>query len=83
MLPPSEASASEIQCACSCRAQPSAFLFLGIRNETSGSVHGLHSSKFKLDQAALKTGAALHAALASEWLAKEAAGGQGANGDEL
>lgn len=69
--------------AASCRAKPSAFLFLGIKNETHGSVHGLHSSKFKLDQTALKTGAAMHAALASEWLAKQAAVRQGSSSDEL
>ena len=56
-----------------CRAKPSAFLFLGIKNETVGSVYGLHNSKFKLDQTALKTGAAMHAALASEWLETHAA----------
>jgi metal-dependent amidase/aminoacylase/carboxypeptidase family protein len=56
-----------------CRAKPSGFLFLGIKNETLGSVYGLHNSKFKLDQTALKTGAAMHAALASEWLEKHAA----------
>jgi metal-dependent amidase/aminoacylase/carboxypeptidase family protein len=58
---------------CACRAKPSAFLFLGIKNETVGSVYGLHNSKFKLDQTALKTGAAMHAALASEWLKTHAA----------
>jgi IAA-amino acid hydrolase len=55
------------------KAKPSAFLFLGIKNETVGSVYGLHNSKFKLDQTALKTGAAMHAALASEWLKTHAA----------
>ena len=55
------------------RAVPSAFLFLGIKNETLGSVHGLHNAKFKLDQSALKTGAAMHAALATEYLAGKAA----------
>lgn len=65
------------------RATPSAFLFLGIRNETLGSVPGLHNAKFKLDQTALKTGAAMHAALASEWLAKQAAARQGGSSDEL
>lgn len=60
---------------------PSSFLFLGIRNEKLGSVHGLHNSRFKLDQAALKTGAALHAALASEFLAENAA--RNSSSDEL
>jgi len=44
-------------------------------------VHGLHNAKFKLDQAALKTGAAMHAALASEFLASQAAAG--GRSDEL
>ncbi|KAI8472795.1 MAG: hypothetical protein J3K34DRAFT_384117 [Monoraphidium minutum] len=51
------------------RAVPSAFAFLGIRNETLGSVHNLHSRHFVLDEAALPRGAALHAALAMEYLA--------------
>lgn len=52
------------------RAVPSAFLFLGIRNESLGSVHNLHSRNFKLDESALHKGAALHAALAMEYLAR-------------
>lgn len=50
-------------------AVPSTFAFLGIRNETLGSVHNLHSRNFKLDESALQRGAALHAALAMEYLA--------------
>ncbi len=52
------------------RTVPSAFYFLGIRNETLGSIHGLHSNKFKLDENALYRGAALQAALATEYLAR-------------
>ena len=48
---------------------------LGVRNETLGSVHGLHSPQFRLDEAALSVGARLHAAFAEEWLAAAAAGG--------
>jgi metal-dependent amidase/aminoacylase/carboxypeptidase family protein len=50
------------------RKVPSAFAFLGIRNETLGSVHGLHTARFTLDESALKIGAALHAALATQYL---------------
>jgi IAA-amino acid hydrolase len=52
------------------RAVPSAFLFLGIRNETLGSVHNLHSRNFLLDESALPRGAALAAGLAMEFLAR-------------
>jgi IAA-amino acid hydrolase len=47
---------------------PSAFIFLGIRNDTAGSIHGLHTSKFTMDETVLKQGAALHAILATEFL---------------
>ena len=47
---------------------PSAFIFLGIRNETAGSVHGLHTAKFTMDESALKQGAALHTHLAINYL---------------
>ncbi|PSC67739.1 IAA-amino acid hydrolase ILR1-like 3 [Micractinium conductrix] len=50
------------------RAVPSCFIFLGIRNETAGSVHGLHTPRFTLDEGVLKLGAALHAGLASQYL---------------
>jgi IAA-amino acid hydrolase len=50
------------------RAVPSAFVFLGIRNETLGSVHNMHSRDFKLDEGALHRGAALHAALALDYI---------------
>lgn len=47
---------------------PAAFSFLGIRNETAGSVHGLHTPRFMLDEEVLQTGAAYLASLASEFL---------------
>lgn len=50
------------------RKVPSAFAFLGIRNESAGSTFGLHTAQFKLDESVLKKGAALHAMLASEFL---------------
>ncbi|KAL4436591.1 hypothetical protein ABPG75_003730 [Micractinium tetrahymenae] len=63
------------------RAVPSAFIFLGIRNETLGSVHGLHTPRFTLDEGVLKLGAALHTALASEYLEQwHVRHGSGSNG---
>ncbi|GAB4817525.1 hypothetical protein N2152v2_004571 [Parachlorella kessleri] len=50
------------------RAVPASFIFLGTRNETLGAVHGLHTPRFTLDEGVLKLGAALHAALATEYL---------------
>lgn len=50
------------------RAVPSSFAFVGIRNESAGSVHGLHTAQYRLDESALKVGAALHAALALRYL---------------
>ena len=47
---------------------PSSFLFLGIRNDTCGSVHGEHTPRFKIDESVLSLGAALHVALAVEYL---------------
>jgi IAA-amino acid hydrolase len=32
---------------------PAVFTFLGIRNETAGSVHGLHTPVFTMDEAQL------------------------------
>jgi IAA-amino acid hydrolase len=50
--------------------------FLGIRNETVGSVHGLHTPRFRMDEAQLPVGAALHAAVALDFLdGHEAAAG--------
>ncbi|KAG2490995.1 hypothetical protein HYH03_010667 [Edaphochlamys debaryana] len=51
-----------------CRKVPCALLFLGIRNETAGAVHALHSPKFTLDEGVLYKGAAVHATLATEYL---------------
>ncbi|GIL52966.1 hypothetical protein Vafri_8697, partial [Volvox africanus] len=51
-----------------CRKVPCALLFLGIRNESAGAVHALHSPKFTMDESVLHKGAALHATLAVEYL---------------
>lgn len=48
-------------------AVPGVFTYLGIRNETVGSVHGLHTPRFTLDEGVLPRGAALHAAVALEF----------------
>ena len=49
-------------------AVPGAFTFLGINNEEAGSVHGLHTSRFQMDEAQMPLGAALHAAVALDAL---------------
>ena len=54
------------------RAVPSAFMFLGIRNESAGALHGLHTDKFTLDEQVLHRGAALHASLAFEYISRHA-----------
>ncbi|KAL4451666.1 hypothetical protein ABPG75_007328 [Micractinium tetrahymenae] len=53
---------------------PAAFAMLGIRNETAGSVHGLHTPRFRLDEAALPLGAALHVRFALDFLEGAAKG---------
>lgn len=52
---------------------PAAFTFLGIRNETAGSVHGLHTPRFMLDEDVMHVGAAYLASLAAEFLAQHQA----------
>lgn len=47
---------------------PAAFAFLGIRNESAGSVHHLHTPEFTLDEEVLQTGAAFLASLAADFL---------------
>eukprot|EP00197_Chlamydomonas_leiostraca_P009534 CAMPEP_0202861742 /NCGR_PEP_ID=MMETSP1391-20130828/3038_1 /ASSEMBLY_ACC=CAM_ASM_000867 /TAXON_ID=1034604 /ORGANISM="Chlamydomonas leiostraca, Strain SAG 11-49" /LENGTH=420 /DNA_ID=CAMNT_0049541175 /DNA_START=19 /DNA_END=1281 /DNA_ORIENTATION=- len=64
-----------------CRAAPCTMAFLGIRNETLGSVHNLHNPKFLLDESVLHKGSALHAAWAVEYLARH--GSSGASKSEL
>eukprot|EP00878_Enallax_costatus_P041075 GHUV01047536.1.p1 GENE.GHUV01047536.1~~GHUV01047536.1.p1 ORF type:complete len:305 (+),score=61.41 GHUV01047536.1:82-996(+) len=72
------------------RAVPGAFMFIGIRNETLGSIHNLHSTNFMLDEGVLPIGAAVHASLALEYLARQRegfgtgkAGSTAASKDEL
>lgn len=54
--------------ACPADAVPGAFTFLGIHNESVGSVHGLHTPRFQLDESVLHLGSALHAALALQFV---------------
>lgn len=57
------------------RVIPAAYTFIGIRNETAGSVWPLHSPHFTLDEEVLQIGASLHVALATQWLAENQGGG--------
>ncbi|CAL5221473.1 g3672 [Coccomyxa viridis] len=47
---------------------PAAFVFLGMRNESAGAVHGVHTPQFTLDEEVLQTGAAYLASLAAQYL---------------
>ncbi|KAI3464522.1 hypothetical protein Pfo_021185 [Paulownia fortunei] len=47
---------------------PAAFFYIGIKNETLGSVHSPHSPHFMIDEDALPVGAATHAAIAERYL---------------
>ncbi len=47
---------------------PSAYSFIGMRNETAGSVHGLHSPFFVLDEGVMEIGARLHIETALAYL---------------
>ena len=47
---------------------PATFFYIGIRNETLGSIHSGHSPHFKIDEDALPIGAAAHAAIAERYL---------------
>uniref|UniRef100_J3MH30 Peptidase M20 dimerisation domain-containing protein n=1 Tax=Oryza brachyantha TaxID=4533 RepID=J3MH30_ORYBR len=48
---------------------PAGFYYIGVRNETLGSVHTGHSPYFMIDEDVLPTGAAFHAAIAERYLA--------------
>nr|CAB3471256.1 unnamed protein product [Digitaria exilis] len=51
---------------------PAGFYYIGVRNETLGSVHTGHSPYFMIDEDVLPTGAAVHAAIAERFLASHA-----------
>jgi IAA-amino acid hydrolase len=59
------------------RKIPSTMMFIGIKNETLGSVHNLHSPNFKLDEGVLPLGAAVHASLAMSYLERQQEGFDG------
>lgn len=48
--------------------RPSAFCWLGVRNEAAGIVHNIHSPLFDVDESALLVGARAHAAFARAYL---------------
>jgi IAA-amino acid hydrolase len=54
------------------QAIPAGFYYVGVRNETLGSVHTGHSPYFMIDEDVLPTGAAVHAAIAERYLAAAA-----------
>ena len=58
---------------------PSTFVHLGIRDEKKDTVHGLHTSRFLLDEDIMPLGAAYHAALAIDFLDTRASGTSSTN----
>ncbi|CAL4966737.1 unnamed protein product [Urochloa decumbens] len=63
---------------------PAGFYYIGVRNETLGSVHTGHSPYFMIDEDVLPTGAAVHAAIAERFLADHASLiGGAASGDDM
>lgn len=44
------------------------FFFIGMKNETCGSVQASHTSLFTIDENVLPLGAAMHAAIAERYL---------------
>ncbi|EFJ30802.1 hypothetical protein SELMODRAFT_409459 [Selaginella moellendorffii] len=57
---------------------PGAYIYLGIRNETLGSVHPNHTPHFTVDEESLPLGAALLTAVANEFLRRKTSeAGQG------
>ncbi|KXZ45257.1 hypothetical protein GPECTOR_56g353 [Gonium pectorale] len=59
-----------------------AFTFLGIGDPALGTDTGLHSPRFRMDERQLPLGAALHAAVAMEWLGRSRATGTGAEAEK-
>ncbi|XVF39309.1 hypothetical protein PTKIN_Ptkin01aG0024300 [Pterospermum kingtungense] len=47
---------------------PAAFYYIGVRNETLGSIHTGHSPYFMIDEDVLPIGAAVHATIAERYL---------------
>lgn len=49
---------------------PAAFYYIGVRNESFGSIHPAHSPYFMIDEDVLPVGAAFHAAIAERYLSE-------------
>ncbi|XP_022773270.1 IAA-amino acid hydrolase ILR1-like 6 [Durio zibethinus] len=49
-------------------AVPAAFYYIGVRNETFGSTHTVHSPYFMIDEDVLPFGASVHATIAERYL---------------
>ncbi|PKA49992.1 IAA-amino acid hydrolase ILR1-like 6 [Apostasia shenzhenica] len=49
---------------------PAAFYYIGVRNESLGSIHSAHSPYFMIDEDSLPVGAAVHAAIAERYLSE-------------
>uniref|UniRef100_A0ACD5UHR5 Uncharacterized protein n=1 Tax=Avena sativa TaxID=4498 RepID=A0ACD5UHR5_AVESA len=62
---------------------PAGFYYVGVRNETLGSVHTGHSPYFIIDEDVLPTGAAVHAAIAERYLAAAAAVSSSSSSDQV
>ena len=52
----------------------SLFMFMGCRDEETGSVHPVHNEKFRINENILQRGAAQYAQFAAEWLEEKAGG---------
>ena len=52
----------------------SLFMFMGCRDEETGSIHPVHNEKFKINENILQRGAAQYAQFAAEWLEEKAGG---------
>uniref|UniRef100_A0A6N2MAC4 Peptidase M20 dimerisation domain-containing protein n=1 Tax=Salix viminalis TaxID=40686 RepID=A0A6N2MAC4_SALVM len=50
---------------------PAAFYYIGVRNETLGSIHSGHSPYFMIDEDVLPIGAAIHATIAERYLIEQ------------
>ena len=55
---------------------------MGVRNESVGSVHPLHSPHFRLDEGVLELGAALHVQFATMFLQRAAAAAAAGEADQ-
>jgi amidohydrolase len=56
------------------RRVPGCFIFLGVRNESMGAVHALHTPQLVIDESALPLGVRAHALMALDYLRRESTG---------